>query len=368
MCVPDYDVGRGVPAGVRRWRIARDLRYNARRSEGWPERVAVRAHEGKEPGGRMVMRRLASVALLGLLALPPLPAQAADLPEWAYPVNPAPTPPDAAKPIQLPGSTKQYTQAQIDDGFNPPDWYPQDHAAMPDVVAHGRKETNARACILCHLTSGAGHPESAGITGLPASYFMRQLAEFTSGARNGSRATSMIPIAKGLTEADYKIAAAYFASLQPRVWYQVVETDTVPKSHLGNGAMRFPDEHGGSEPIGNRIIELPQNDLSAESRDPRTGFIAHVPPGSLKKGEMIVATGAGGKTIACAACHGIDLKGVSEVPPITGRSPMYIYRQLNDIKIGARNGLWTPLMKRVVAQLTDDDMIAISAYLASQEP
>jgi cytochrome c553 len=47
---------------------------------------------------------------------------------------------------------------------------------------------------------------------------------------------------------------------------------------------------------------------------------------------------------------------------------MYIYRQLNDIKIGARNGLWTPLMKRVVAQLTDDDMIAISAYLASQEP
>jgi cytochrome c553 len=142
----------------------------------------------------------------------------------------------------------------------------------------------------------------------------------------------------------------------------------VPKSHLGNGAMRFPDEHGGSEPIGNRIIELPQNDLSAESRDPRTGFIAHVPPGSLKKGEMIVATGAGGKTIACAACHGIDLKGVSEVPPITGRSPMYIYRQLNDIKIGARNGLWTPLMKRVVAQLTDDDMIAISAYLASQEP
>jgi hypothetical protein len=106
-----------------------------------------------------------SLAVLGLLASP---AMAADLPEWAYPVNPTPTPPDATKPIQLPGSTKQYTQAQIDDGFNPPDWYPQDHNAMPDVVAHGRKETSARACILCHLTSGAGHPESAGIAGFPS--------------------------------------------------------------------------------------------------------------------------------------------------------------------------------------------------------
>ena len=103
--VSDYDVGRGVPAGVRRWRIARDLRYNARRSEGWPERVAVRAHEGKEHGGRIVMRRLVSVALLGLLGACRLQARP-DLPEWAYPVNPTPKPPDATKPIQLPGSTK----------------------------------------------------------------------------------------------------------------------------------------------------------------------------------------------------------------------------------------------------------------------
>ena len=143
---------------------------------------------------------------------------------------------------------------------------------------------------------------------------------------------------------------------------------SVPKSYLGNGAMRFPVENGGTEPIGNRIIELPQSDLSAESRDPRTGFVAHVPTGSIKKGEMIVATGAGGKTIACAACHGVDLKGVSEVPPIAGRSPMYIYRQLNDIKIGTRTGTWTPLMKAVVDKLDDADMVAIAAYLVSKGP
>src|SRR5215467_9833610 len=99
------------------------------------------------------MRALMSLAVLALLAPP---AAAAELPGWAYPVNPALKPPDAVKPIQLPGSTKLYTQAQIDDGFNPPDWYPQDHPPMPDVVAQGRKAVNARACALCHLTSGGG--------------------------------------------------------------------------------------------------------------------------------------------------------------------------------------------------------------------
>jgi len=305
----------------------------------------------------------------GLIAFIALPVAAQNLPEWAYPVNPPGKPPDATKPLHLPGSNKAYTQAQIDDGFNPPDWYPEDHPAMPEVVAHGRKQTNARACALCHLTSGAGHPESAGVAGLPAGYIVRQMQEFKSGARKGARATAMIPIAKGLDDEDFKKAADYFASLKPPVWYKVVESDMVPKSYLGNGAMRFPVEHGGMEPIGNRIIELPQNDESAESRDPRTGFVAHVPPGSLKKGETLVMTG-GGKTTACTVCHGADLRGLAGdlVPPIVGRSPMYIFRQLNDIKIGTRTGMATPLMKPVVDNLNDEDMIAIASFLASQRP
>jgi cytochrome c553 len=290
---------------------------------------------------------------------------AAELPEWAYPVNPSPKPPDATVQKALPGSTKTYTQAQIDDGFNPPDWYPQDHPAMPGVVAHGRKETNARACALCHLTSGGGHPESAGIAGLPVRYILRQMAEFKIGMRNGARATAMIPIAKGLDDKEFRAAAEYFASLKQPVWYKVVETDTVPKSYLGNGAMRFPVENGGTEPLGKRIIELPQNDESAESRDPRTGFVAHVPPGSVKKGETLVADG-GGKTLQCSICHGTELKGLGDVPPIIGRSPMYIYRQLNDIKLGTRNGSMVPLMKAVVQNLTEDDMISIAAYLVSR--
>jgi cytochrome c553 len=312
------------------------------------------------------MRALVSIAVLGLLTVPVV---AAELPGWAYPTAPPPKPPDATVEQSLPGSAKKYTQAQIDDRFNPPDWYPEDHPAMPDVVAHGKKPA-AFACDLCHLTNGAGHPESAGVSGLPAAYIVRQMDEFKSGIRKGMRGGIMIQIAKGLTDEETKAAADYFASIKYPVWYKVVEGDTVPKSYRGGGAMRFPLEgaEAGTEPIGNRIIELPQNDHSAESRDPRTGFVAHVPVGSVKAGETLVTTGGGGKSIQCAICHGVELKGLGEVPPIVGRSPMYIYRQLNDIKIGTRNGGMVPLMKAVVEKLDDADMIAISAYLTSKAP
>jgi cytochrome c553 len=311
------------------------------------------------------LRMLLSIAVLGALTLP---IQAQTLPEWAYPVNPPLTPLDNTVQKHLAGSTQAYTQAQIDDGFDPADWYPQDHPPMPDVVAHGRKAANARACALCHLTSGAGQPESALIAGLPVGYVMRQMAEFKSGDRRGAGAAAMVPIAQGLNDEDFKAAAEYFSSLRIPVWYKVVETDTVPKSHLANGAMRLPVEHGGTEPLGNRIIELPQDGESAESRDPRSGFVAHVPPGSIKKGEEIVTTGADGKALPCATCHGPGLKGVGDVPPIIGRSPIYIFRQLNDLKIGTRNGAMAPLMKGVVEKLTADDMIAIAAYLVSRDP
>ena len=70
------------------------------------------------------MLNLIVVLLLSLLASV---AGAADNPDWAYPVNPPPPQLDNVTLKSLPGSTKQYTQAQIDDPFNPPDWYPEEH-------------------------------------------------------------------------------------------------------------------------------------------------------------------------------------------------------------------------------------------------
>ena len=43
-------------------------------------------------------------------------------------------------------------------------------------------------------------------------------------------------------------------------------------------------------------------------------------------------------------------------------------RQLYDIQHGERTGPWSPLMVGVVANLNDEDLVALGAYLASREP
>jgi len=293
-------------------------------------------------------------------------ALAAENPDWAYPATPKPAPLDSVVQKQVPGSAKKYTQTQIDDGFNPPDWFPDEHPPMPEIVATGRKP--ARACALCHLPTGDGHPESSSLAGLPIAYLVRQMAEFKNGGRKGVRANAMIDIAKAMSDADVRTASEYFAALKPGVWTKVIETATVPKTYVGPGAMRFASPDGGTEPLGNRIIVLPQDAARAQSRDPRSGFIDYVPVGSLAKGKALVTGGGSGQTVPCAICHGAALKGLGEVPGIAGRPPIYAVRQLNDMQNGNRTGSLAELMKAVVAKLTIEDMVAIAAYLGSLEP
>jgi cytochrome c553 len=259
---------------------------------------------------------------------------------------------------------------QIRDLFTPPDWHPDNHPPMPDVVGRGNKPGQF-ACGFCHLPNGLGRPENSSLAGLPAAYIAQQVADFKSGVRKSSEPASlpinfMVAVAKLVSEEDAKVAAEYFASLKPAPWIRVVETETVPKTKVG-GWMLIADERGGTEAIGQRIIEMPENLERTELRDSASGFIAYVPPGSIRKGEALTNDGAG-KTTPCAICHGAGLKGLGPVPALAGRSPSYIVRQLYDIQHGVRSGQWTELMKSVVAGLSEEDLVAIAAYTASLAP
>jgi cytochrome c553 len=271
----------------------------------------------------------------------------------------------------LPGSTGAFTVPQIRDAFGPADWYPNDHPSMPDVVSHGRRP-DVRACGLCHYPNGKGRPENAGVAGLPNSYFIQQMMDFRNGDRKSAEPRKantnvMIVIAKGMTEDEIKAAAEYYGSMKWTPWIKVVETKMAPKTRIAGG-MFLTEEGGEKEPLGTRIIETPENTEGTELlRDARSGFIAYVPAGSIKKGEALVTMGAG-KTTACAVCHGADLKGLGPVPGLAGRSPSYMVRQMFDMQQGARKGVWTDLMKPVVTKLSEDDMLAIAAYTASRMP
>ena len=302
---------------------------------------------------------------------------AGEPPAWAYAI-PAPAPagappaaPDTSQK-QVPASPLSFTRQQISDGFGPADWFPGDHPAMPDVVAHG-KRPDARACGLCHYPNGKGRQENAGVAGLPVSYFIQTMNDFRNGLRRSADSRKgntnlMITIAKALTPEEIKAAADYFGAMPWTPWVRVVEAATVPKME-SRGGIWIPIEGGGKEAIGMRIMETPENPERTEIlRDPRSGFVAYVPPGSLKKGEALVKTGGNGRTEACGVCHGRDLMGLGPVPGIAGRSPSYLARQMYDMQVGARHGEWTNLMKPVVERLTEEDLVDVSAYVASVAP
>ncbi|MDP9171206.1 MAG: c-type cytochrome [Acidobacteriota bacterium] len=289
-------------------------------------------------------------------------------PAWAFPVadKDQPVVREAPEARQMPGSTKSYTPAQIDDLLNPPDWFPEEHGPLPQIVQKGRAP-DALACASCHLMSGKGHPESADISGLPVEYLISTMNDFKNGTRIDT-ARRMNSIAKALSDEEIHQASEWASHLKPGGWIKVVESDTPPKSYVNaKGRMRLPHPAGGTEPLGNRIIELPDDAARATSRDPKSGFTAYVPPGSIAKGSAL-ANAAPGKTMTCSICHGEGLKGQGAVPRLAGMHPIYIVRQLSNFQTGGNTGSSAATMKKVVANLTEDDMLSLAAYASSLAP
>lgn len=290
-----------------------------------------------------------------------LPAWAYNIPDKVQPAAAGPT-----GPVHVPGSTKEYDAAKIAGNANPPDWFPDEHGPAPRIVK-GEPGVALMACGSCHLMSGQGHPESADMAGLPVEYLVRQMKYFKSGARKDN--PRMGPIAKATSNEDVRLAAEYFAALKPIPFVKVIETSSPPKTYISTaGRHHLLSPEGGTEPIGHRIIEIPEDASRMAVRDPHSGFIAYVPPGSIAKGEALVKTGGSNKTIQCALCHGDDLRGLGEVPRIAGMQPVYIARQLICMQNGSSAGTAAALMKKVVANLSEDDIIAISAYVGSLPP
>lgn len=295
-----------------------------------------------------------------------LPAPVPREPSWAFPVQSGSLPAEPEEPKTVPGSTRKYTPKEIDDLTRPPDWFPDAHPPAPERVVSGRP--GLLACGGCHLMSGLGHPESADLTGFTAAYLTQQMMDYRTGARTDF-AARMEAFAKAMTDEEIRQVSAWFASLPRRRFVRVVETDAVPKTFVGQGRMRFidPGARGETEPIGSRIITLPEDQELARLRDPRSGFVAYVPPGSIARGKVLAETG-GGRTVPCTTCHGADLKGQGDVPRLAGNHPIYLVRQLIHFKEGSRKGPGAAAMIPAVERLSEADMIDLAAFAGSLSP
>src|SRR5262249_57155231 len=122
-------------------------------------------------------------------------------------------------------------------------------------------ENNGKAGGLGHLVDGSGRPKKAPPAGLPAAYIMRQLNDFKNDLRHSSdprkgNSNTMVMLSKAMTTDEMRAAAEYFAAVTWRPHVDVIETDIVPKTRI-QGELFIPTAKELTEPIGNRIIEVP---------------------------------------------------------------------------------------------------------------
>ncbi len=303
-----------------------------------------------------------------------VPPKSTETPKSADAAKSGEKPKEEPKPqeelLGIPDSTQKYTLTQINDAFDAPDWHPDSHGPMPEIVAKGRKP-KVMACAFCHTPTGQGRPENSALAGLPEAYIKEQLQDFRSGKRPAlgpekyAPTQAMHTLSATLTDAEIDAAAQYFSQQKLARRHYVIESVNIPRAEEAAWVYK---EVPGSEDLGDRLIEVAPDITRHEHRDDRMQYTAYVPPGSLFRGKVLATTGDKGKTVVCSTCHGNKLQGTDKIPPIAGRSPTYLLRQMLAFRNSIRTGEAAQQMIPTVEKLELTDMIALAAYVGSLYP
>ncbi|PCJ27735.1 MAG: cytochrome c4 [SAR86 cluster bacterium] len=170
-------------------------------------------------------------------------------------------------------------------------------------------QAKSALCASCHGADGNSqltiNPKLAGQN---ASYMVKQLKDFKSGARPGATMAAMV---LSLDEQDMEDIAAWYSSQEVTI--------------------------GGADP---ELLELAQSLY-------RSG-----------NSEIGVA--------ACSACHSPTGKGNAPAgfPALSGQHSAYTLLQLKDFRAGVRQNDQSGMMQTVVERLTDKELEALANYVS----
>ncbi|WP_227712427.1 c-type cytochrome [Marinobacter zhanjiangensis] len=178
----------------------------------------------------------------------------------------------------------------------------------------------AAVCASCHQADGSGKHNEQGeswpqLAGLDADYIAKQLRDYKSGQRQNA---TMKPFANMLSEQQVADVAQYYSEMAP---------------HPGQGG------DSASEEV-------------------------------LQRGRILAQRGDWSEYIvSCKSCHGPDNQGAGSVfPGIAGQHAGYIESQLKAWQAGDRTNDPQDLMGTIARRLSDDDIRAVAAWLATQPP
>ncbi|RDD81626.1 cytochrome c4 [Dyella tabacisoli] len=184
---------------------------------------------------------------------------------------------------------------------------------VPDTI-----QQRVASCAACHGVHGEGSPKSGffpRLAGKPAGYLARQLKDFQEGLRKYG---PMEYTVRHLSPEYMQEIAEYFAQQQ------------VPYS-----------------------------------RSP----VPRVSAATLQRGETLALKGDPARELpACASCHGAQLTGVQpHIPGLVGLPYDYLSSQLGSWRTKTRATVAPDCMAVVANRLSDSDISAVSAWLASHE-
>ena len=187
--------------------------------------------------------------------------------------------------------------------------------AQPTERAPDTMEARLRACEPCHGREGEGTKNDyfPRLAGKPSGYLMNQLVAFRDGRR---RYPPMNYLLEYQAEPYLQKIADYFAALRPS--------------------------------------PLPQP-------------VADVSAAVLARGRSLVIEGDQARGVpACSGCHGLKLTGMEPgIPGLVGLRANYISAQLGAFRYGTRTAAEPDCMQLVAASLSESDVTAVAAWLAS---
>jgi cytochrome c553 len=188
--------------------------------------------------------------------------------------------------------------------------------AQPALRAPDAIEARLLACAACHGRQGEGTKSDyfPRLAGKPAGYLKNQLVAFRDGRR---RYPPMNYLLEYLPDAYLQKIADYFAALRPPL---------VPQA------------------------------------------VSEASAAVLARGRLLVTEGDQAHGVpACSACHGPKLTGMEPaIPGLVGLRAGYISAQLGAFRYGTRTAPEPDCMQLVAASLTESDVSAAAAWLASQ--
>ena len=192
----------------------------------------------------------------------------------------------------------------------------QAQTVRADRLPPDSMEERVAACVGCHGVKGEGTDNVyfPRLSGKPSGYLYNQLVAFRNGTR---KYTPMNYLLEYLPDPYLKKMAQYFSDQNPAV--------------------------------------LPAENLPVQAS-------------VLSRGESVIKQGIPALRVpACISCHGTNLNGREPgIPGLLGLRADYIVAQLSAWRYGTRTARAPDCMQSIASALSETDVTAVSAWLASR--